>query len=800
MSELHIRHAKQQESDLKPKLEATSPEPDFIPFVCHFDQNTILTKNGELLQIIRITGFNHESVASELVNLRETVRDAISNNIKSSNFALWLHTIRRKKDIAPDGDFTDYFSKKLNDDWNKINNWREQFVNELYLTIIIQGYDTSITNGLAFLRSLSPSSTKKLHLEALEIAHKSLSQTVNNILKNLNYYGAKLIGIREWDGVLYSEQMRFFGKIANLCENRFPLNMDDITSDLTDHKIAFGNQSLEIIKGEKKHFATMFSIKEYREVSIAMLDTFLQIPQEFIITQSLDFIDRNKALAHFEYQNYILEVSGDEEFRYLSDLEKTINSDTNSETDYAEQQITIMLVNNTVKGLESDIESALDKLHNLGLVTVREDIFSEHCFWSQLPGNFQFLRRQKPIMVSRVAGFASLNNFPAGNRAGNYWGDAVTILRTVLGTPYFFNFHNGSNGHTLVVGPFGSGKTTLLNFLVCQSRKFNNRLYYFGHKDSDNVFINAIGGNYLSCDTNLDNNIGLKLNPLSLPDSKDNRQFICEWFGYLVNYGKEPVTADELQLIPAIVDKIFSAKIKRLSLAVDMFKHQATKNIYHKLSIWYGEGKYSFIFDHEDENQLENNLINCINLSSLTSHSALIIPAISYILYKIELSLNGEKTMIVLDEAWQLIDNYAIGPKLSDWLARLRAKNCLVIFATESAKDVAKSNITTTITNNIATQIFLPDSEPTKYYKTVFGLNDTEFTLLSEMSIKEHHFLFKHDNTTIITSLNLDKLGNDVMVLSSNEKILPVMNEAIKKFGDNPQNWLPNFYNSLKKL
>ena len=37
---------------------------------------------------------------------------------------------------------------------------------------------------------------------------------------------------------------------------------------------------------DKKNFAAMFSIKEYREVSIASLDKFLQIPQEFIITQS----------------------------------------------------------------------------------------------------------------------------------------------------------------------------------------------------------------------------------------------------------------------------------------------------------------------------------------------------------------------------------------------------------------------------------------------------------------------------------------------------------------------------------
>ncbi len=797
MAELRIRHAHKQDNSLKPKLAVKAPDQDFVPFVCHFDPNTILTKNGELMQVIRITGFSHESVASELVNLRETVRDAISNNIKSSNYALWLHTIRRKKDISPNADFGDYFSKKLNDDWNKINNWKNQFVNELYLTVIIQGYDTSITNGISLVRSLSPTSTRKLHNKSLETAQVALTRTVGNILDELDDYGAKLIGIKEWNGVLYSEPMRFFGKIMNLVEERFPLGVDDISSGLCNHKIAFGNQSLEVSKDEKKHFATMLSIKEYREVSIASLDKFLQIPQEFIITQSLDFIDRNKALAEFEYQNYILEVSGDEEFRYLSDLEKTMDSDTKSDTDYAEQQITIMLINSTVKGLESDIDSALDKLHNLGLVTVREDIFSEHCFWSQLPGNFQFLRRQKPITVSRVAGFASLHNFPAGSREGNYWGDAVSIFRTVLGTPYFFNFHNGDNGHTLIAGPFGAGKTVLLSFVVCQAQKFNRRLYYFGYNHSDHIFINAISGNYWSVSERLDDPKALKINPLALSNNDENKKFLCQWFYYLVNYGKDLVDKSELKLIPEIVDKIFSGGFKKLSLAAELFKTEATKNIYRKLSVWHSKGKYSFIFDHEDENPLTDNLVNSFNLTPIMSHKALIVPVMSYILHKIEMGLNGERTMIVLDEAWKLVDNYAIGPKINDLLIRLRKKNCMVIFATESIKDIASSNITQAINHNITTQMFLPDPNPTEYYKTVFGLNDSEFALLSAMSSDEHHFLFKYEDA-VVASLNLSRLSDAITVLSSNPKTLLAMHKAMDKYGDNPQDWLPYFWEFAK--
>ncbi|MFT6077909.1 MAG: type IV secretion system protein VirB4, partial [Rickettsiales bacterium] len=730
---------------------------------------------------------------SQLASLRETVREAIVHNVKTSDFAIWLHTIRRKKDIAPKGDFDDYFSNKLNNDWHKANGWENQFVNELYLTIIIQGRDTSITNFQSLLRSLSIGSTNNLHIKSLEASHKKLTLTVNNLVEDLDNYGAKLIGIKEWDGVLYSEPMHFFDKIVNLKEERFPLRANDISSDLSGSKIAFGNQSLEVARENGKNFATMLSIKEYREVSISALDKFIQLPQEFIITQSLDFIGRDQALAYFEYQNYILEVSGDDEFRYLSDIEHAIESDTKSPTDYAEQQITIMLINDSVSGLEDDTKKALSKLHDLGLVSIREDILSEHCFWSQLPGNFQFLRRQNPITTSRIAGFASLQNFPVGSRIRNHWGNAVSIFRTILGTPYFFNFHDGDNGHTLIAGPSKSGKTVLLNFLTSQSRKFKNKLYYFGYRRSGNIFINSLQGNYLSINENSDDKKSLKMNPLLLPDNSDNRKFLSVWIGSLVNYGKIPIDLEEMDLIPKIIDKIVDSKTKNLTKAVEFFKKKSTQNIYKRLSIWHGKGKYAYIFDNVEENDLSLNLVNAFNLTPILDYKPIVTSVASYLMHKIESLLDGDKAMIVLDEAWAMLDNYITGPAINDWLVRLRQKNCMVIFATESLHDTSKSNITHKINQNLATQIFFPDPYPTEYYKTVFGLDDAEFDLLSAMNKEHHHFLFKYASNSVVASLDLSDLRDNIAVLSSKPNTLKAMELAMEKFGDHTKDWLPEF-------
>jgi type IV secretion system protein VirB4 len=118
----------------------------------------------------------------------------------------------------------------------------------------------------------------------------------------------------------------------------------------------------------------------------------------------------------------------------------------------------------------------------------------------------------------------------------------------------------------------------------------------------------------------------------------------------------------------------------------------------------------------------------------------------------------------------------------------------MIVFATESIQDASESNITTKINHNISTQIFLPDHNPSPYYKTVFGLNDNEFNLLSAMSNENYHFLLKYDNDSVVASLDLSGLDEEILVLSSKPETLKIMEDAIKEKGDDPENWLPRFF------
>lgn len=801
---------------------------DFIPYACHYDDHTLITKNGELMQVIKITGFSFESVKEDkthILDLRSAIRKAVAESIKTNNFSIWFHTIRRKRSLAPGGDYLEGFARELNQAWDKKHDWENKFTNELYISILIEGEPLKPKDPKIFLRNLYFKQEFAQRTAFFENAAKNLETVANSLCEKLSGFGAKRLGIYKNEGIYYSEILGFLGKIINLKEVPVALDIKDISDTLSTHSLLFGFNVLEVNGETGRHFGTMITIKEYHEISTKQIDTFLQLPITFVITETFDFVNNKKALSYFEGQYRLQRLAGDADLMEASGLGDIIACDTGSPTDFGEHQITIMLLEDSIPKLEEEVQRTVSSFRELGVMVVREDIFMEDCYWAQLPGNFEFIKRMAPINTKRIGGYASLYNFPAGKLKGNYWGSALTVFYTAAGTTYFFNFHYHDNGHALIVGPFGAGKTALMNFLVSEAMKYRPKLFFFDQQRGGEIFIRALGGKYLKIDREKQYS-KIKFNPLILDDTTENREFLGHLFAYLINAEENELPQRDKEKIAEAINYNFSLEKEQrtLSKVINNFwqlpsppsktqapveinymeaeeeKPVAVKTTEEKLSEWCGDGLYAHYFDNQsDEFVIGENPIFGFDMTHIVQDKEPIVPVVFYLMHRIEQSLDGKPAIIVLDEAWSLIDNPAFSSHIGEWMDRLRAKNAIAIFATEHVEDAEKSPMTKILSEKIETKIFLPNKNADeRSYEGVFGLSEEEYEMLTEIDSSRRQFLLKHNVDAVLAELSLDGMDFELAVLSSTYEKIAQMEGILSEFGEDPAVWLPIFKERIK--
>ena len=385
---------------------------EFVPYACHYNPHTILTKNGELLQVIKVTGFSYESVHKDehtRLSLRQAIRMAVLEGIGTDKFAVYFHTIRRKSDLSTGGKYPTLFSKRLNKAWCERHDWERQYTNELYVTVMTEGDFFRAKDLKFFLRSVRFKKELNKRMQFIEDAAGRLENAVIAMMKTLEEYGAhRLEIVKDHEGVCYSELSGFLSKIINLGYEEIPLTTTDLSSVLPSHHVSFGFNALEVRGHTGRHFGAMLTVKEYHEIRSKFIDEFLQIPQEFIVTESFDFVNKRQAMGAFKKQKFYLEVTESEHMAQITGLDEILASDRGEKTDFGQHQIGIMILGDTLSSLDNGVRLALEGLHRIGVLAFREDIFMEDCYWAQLPGNFVFNKRKTYIPLMHIGGYASL--------------------------------------------------------------------------------------------------------------------------------------------------------------------------------------------------------------------------------------------------------------------------------------------------------------------------------------------------------------------------------------------------------
>ncbi len=767
----------------------------FIPYKCHWNSNTILTDKEELVRVVKIRGFAFETADDVDVDLKKSARNNLLKGMASGNFSLYFHTIRRKEKGFPDGEMPDLFSQRVNEEWAAKHSGARCFINEHYLTII-RGSDKS---GAAVLEHMA----KKLQHRAdksswenyMREAFDELDEMTERVLNGFGNYGARLLGLVENEGGVTSELLEFLARIVN-CGSAQPMTvpLGEISHHLPINRLFFGGKSIEIHHATGVKYAGMVAVKEYRPSTHAgVFDGFMQMPFELIISQSFTFINRMVAISSMQLQQRRLVQSEDVAVSQIRDIDSALDSAMSGEFGFGNHHMTVLCVEESPKALESSLSLAVVELSNVGITAVRERMNLEPAFWAQLPCNQEYMARRSVVNTLNISAFASFHNYPSGKRKKNHWGNAVTVLNTVSGTPFFFSFHVRDVGHTMIIGPTGAGKTVLLTFLCAQAQKFQGRLFFFDKDRGAEIFVRAIRGRYMIPDASKISGF----NPFQLADTSENRAFLIEFLKALVNTGTGPLPAHEVERINEAVSGNYKLpkEQRRLRNIAPFMGIGGPGTLANRLAMWHTGGSHAKLFDNEvDLIDFNSSRVFGIEMGQILGDKMAIAPVLLYLFHRIQTSLKGEPTMIVLDEAWALIDNPVFAPKIKDWLKVLRKLNTFVVFATQSVEDAAKSSISDTLVQQTATQIFLPNLKATIVYREVFMLSEREFNLVKTTDPSTRFFLVKQDSDGVIARVDLGGMDEVVRVLSARAETVVMLDEIISEVGEDPNDWLPLYY------
>jgi type IV secretion system protein VirB4 len=764
---------------------------DRLPYLRHVDDHTILTRDGLLIQVLKLDGFPYETMADEELNYRKQVRETLLRGAASSRLAIYHHILRRSAAPELNGKAEDAFCRRLDEAWQTRLAVGRLYVNEMFLTLVsrpLQG-----TAGFAERLFRPTRGHADINRELRE-----LHATRETFAAALAPYGVRTLSEYESNGRRYSEPAAFLYALLNGDMHPVLSPEGDIGHAIPDRRLSFGLDAMEFGAGagSPPSFAAMVSIKDYPVRSVpGMMDNILRLPFEMTLSESFAFVDRQTTLNRMNLALRRLRAADDGALSLREELGAARDQVGAGRTTYGEHHLTLLVKSRELGELDLAVADVQSALAEIGAIAVREDTNLEPAFWAQFPGNFKYVARKALVSNANFASLASFHNHAVGRAEGNHWGDAITVLETTAHGPYYFNFHNGDLGNFTLIGPSGSGKTVLLTFLIAQARKFRPRIVYFDKDRGAEIFIRAIGGRY----DVLRPGEPTGLNPLQLDDTPANRAFLTEWLSRLLSHGGETLTAEDRTLIAdAVVANFDQAPIhRRLRYLRELFigmRRPSAGDLAARLKAWCDDGEFAWLFDNEEDRVDLSADVFGFDMTRMLDTPATRTPAMMYLFHRIEQRLDGTPTIIVVDEGWKALDDEIFVHRLKEWEKTIRKRNGVVGFCTQSPQDALDSKIASAIVEQAATQIFLPNprAQATDYVKG-FGLTEHEFEIVRSLPDTSRCFLIKQTDHSVIARLDLSRMERELKILSGTERSVRSLDAIREEIGDDPSDWMPVF-------
>lgn len=802
----------------KKVIKIEPPVSNKLPFEVHLDKHTIMTKDRDYMQVIRLTGASFESADDEQLNILHKRLNSLFKNISSHNVALWQHIIRRRETKYPPGEFPEGFAKDLNEKYSSRLSGEKLRVNELYLTVIYRPFPSIFSNTVFKLVSSADKATREAErLQAVEV----LNKVVRQIMRSLRRYDAEKLGIYKYQGIYCSEPMELMSFLLNGRWQRVALAQAPLRKLVAATRPFFGNETVEVRSATGTFYGALLGIGSYPpETSCVFLNELLNAPYDFVLTQSFSFIKQETARRTMKTAQDRMESAEDDATSQIDEIDEALDDLASRRIVMGEHHFNLFVKSDTVEGLNDNVADAVETLGGTGMTPAREDLAIVAAYWAQFPGQFKDRPRVSGINSKNFSGFAPMHNFPAGRLTNNHWGDALTMYMTTAGTPYYFSFHASDPqdkndikikdvGHTMVLGPTGSGKTAWIAFNLAMLVKFRATCVLFTKDRDTEIIIRALGGKYYPIQSGVRTNWNpFKLdlhNPITGPFLKRLTLYLAAAQGDVTK-----LEVGEVEQIEAAVNSVLRLDLehRRLGRVLDYLEQDSL--IYRRLQRWchsrrngQPDGENAWVFDNQTDTLaafLGENLITGFDVTAFLDHAELRAPINMYLFHLVSTLVDGRRFALFIAEFWKALGDPPFQSFVQDQLKTIRKNNGFVVLDSQSPNDALSSPICDTLIEQTPNKVLFPNDKADYAQYKKLGTSDRVFQLVKETDPEASRvFVLQQGHSSVVCRFDMEGMKYELDVLSSKKHTVALVEKLRAEHGEQPENWLPHFKTAERK-
>jgi type IV secretion system protein VirB4 len=532
-----------------------------------------------------------------------------------------------------------------------------------------------------------------------------------------------------------------------------------------------------------------FPLESYPNI----LGRLAELPCDYRWSTRFIFMDQHEALSHLEKyrKKWRQKIRGffDQLFQTNSGRINQHAQDMVDDVDEASSEVNsglvamgyytsvLVIFDPDRKKLDASARRVMKAINGIGFNARLETINTLDAYFGSLPGHCEENVRRPMINTLNLGDLMPVSSIWSGEPLAPcpFYPALCPALMSCVSTgnaPFWLNLHVRDIGHTIMFGPTGAGKSTHLAVIVAQMLRYRDMsIFFFDKGNSIYPLAMACGGEHYNVGGESD---ALAFCPLQYLGTREDRAWAAEWLEMLLALNEVRLEPQERNDIVRSLENMASNGSRTLT---DFSSTIQIKRIREALTQYTVEGSMGQLLDAEQDG-LNLSRFTAFEIEALlTLGDKYALPVLTYLFRRIEKSLNGQPAAIILDEAWIMLGHPTFRDKIREWLKVLRKANCLVLMATQSLSDAARSGILDVIVESTATKIFLPNAyareeDASALYRRM-GLNGRQTQLLAEATPKKHYYYVSEQGRRVY-ELSLGKLALAFVGSSDKESLLKI--------------------------